>query len=71
MFLAIGFVPTLFVLELVYRMGKAIGRRGEVHPLCHSLIVGLGCYLFKQQGYSLGAAITLFINKEDKFVNHQ
>jgi hypothetical protein len=33
MFLAVGFVPTLFVLELVYRMGKAIGRRGEVPSL--------------------------------------
>lgn len=30
MFLAVGFVPTLIALELVYRMGKAIGRRGEV-----------------------------------------
>jgi hypothetical protein len=29
MFVAIGFVPTLIALELVYRMGKAIGRRGE------------------------------------------
>jgi hypothetical protein len=33
MFLAVGFVPTLFVLELVYRMGKAIGRGGEVPSL--------------------------------------
>jgi hypothetical protein len=30
MFLAVGFVPTLIALEMVYRMGKAIGRRGEV-----------------------------------------
>jgi hypothetical protein len=44
----------------------------EKYPLWHSLIVGLECYLFKQQGYSSGAtAVTLFINKEDKFVNHQ
>jgi hypothetical protein len=33
MFLAVGFVPTLFDLELVYRMGKAVGRRGEVLSL--------------------------------------
>ena len=29
MFVAVGFVPTLIALELVYRMGRAIGRRGE------------------------------------------
>jgi hypothetical protein len=29
-FLAVGFVPTLIALEIVYRMGKAIGRRGEI-----------------------------------------
>jgi hypothetical protein len=33
MFVAVGFVPTLIALELVYRMGKAIGRRGEVPSL--------------------------------------
>jgi hypothetical protein len=32
-FLAVGFVPTLIALEVVYRMGKAIGRRGEVPSL--------------------------------------
>jgi hypothetical protein len=30
MFIAVGFVPTLIALELVYRMGRAIGRRGEI-----------------------------------------
>ena len=33
MFVAVGFVPTLIALELVYRMGKAIGRRGEIPSL--------------------------------------
>jgi hypothetical protein len=33
MFLAVGFVTTLIALELVYRMGKAIGRRGEISSL--------------------------------------
>jgi hypothetical protein len=33
MFLAVGFVPTLIVLELVYRMGRAIGRSGEISSL--------------------------------------
>ena len=28
-FVAIGFVPTLIALELVWRMGRAIGKRGE------------------------------------------
>jgi hypothetical protein len=32
-FLAIGFVPTLIALELVYRMGRAIGKRGEISSL--------------------------------------
>jgi hypothetical protein len=32
-FVAIGFVPTLIALELVYRMGRAIGRRGEISSL--------------------------------------
>jgi hypothetical protein len=32
-FLAIGFVPTLVALELVYRMGRAIGKRGEISSL--------------------------------------
>ena len=30
MFLAVGFVPTLIALEMVYRMGRAIGKRGEI-----------------------------------------
>jgi hypothetical protein len=29
MLVAVGFIPTLIALELVYRMGRAIGRRGE------------------------------------------
>jgi hypothetical protein len=33
MFLAIGFVPTLIALEMVYRMGRAIGKRGEISSL--------------------------------------
>jgi hypothetical protein len=33
MLVAVGFVPTLIALELVYRMGKAIGRRGEISSL--------------------------------------
>ncbi|MDQ3968967.1 MAG: hypothetical protein M3275_11315 [Thermoproteota archaeon] len=33
MFLAIGFVPTLVALELVYRMGRAIDKRGEIPSL--------------------------------------
>jgi hypothetical protein len=33
MFVAVGFVPTLAALEIVYRMGKAIGRRGEISSL--------------------------------------
>ncbi|MDQ3847730.1 MAG: hypothetical protein M3261_02095 [Thermoproteota archaeon] len=33
MFLAIGFVPTLIALEMVYRMGRAIGKRGEIPSL--------------------------------------
>jgi hypothetical protein len=32
-FLAIGFVPTLIALELVYRMGRAIRKRGEISSL--------------------------------------
>jgi hypothetical protein len=31
MFLAIGFIPTLIALEMVYRMGRAIGKYGEDH----------------------------------------
>jgi hypothetical protein len=30
MFLAVGFVPTLIALETVYRMGRVIGKRGEI-----------------------------------------
>ena len=33
MFVAVGFIPTLIALEIVYRMGKAIGRRGEISQL--------------------------------------
>jgi hypothetical protein len=33
MFLAVGFVPTLIALEMVYRMGRAIGKRGEIPSL--------------------------------------
>ena len=33
MFVAVGFVPTLIALELVYRMGRAIGKRGEISSL--------------------------------------
>jgi hypothetical protein len=29
-FLAVGFIPTLIALEMVYRMGRAIGKRGEI-----------------------------------------
>jgi hypothetical protein len=36
MFLAIGFVPTLIALEMVYRMGRAIGKRGEIPSLTNS-----------------------------------
>jgi hypothetical protein len=32
-FLAIGFVPTVIALELVYRMGRAIEKRGEISSL--------------------------------------
>jgi hypothetical protein len=34
-FLAIGFVPTLIALEMVYRMGRAIGKRGEISSVGH------------------------------------
>ncbi len=33
MFVAVGFVPTLIALEIVYRMGRAIGKRGEIPSL--------------------------------------
>jgi hypothetical protein len=33
MFVAVGFVPTLIALEMVYRMGRAIGKRGEIPSL--------------------------------------
>jgi hypothetical protein len=36
MFLAVGFVPTLIALELVYRMGRVIGRRGEIYSLANN-----------------------------------
>ena len=32
-FVAVGFVPTLIALEMVYRMGRAIGKRGEISSL--------------------------------------
>jgi hypothetical protein len=32
-FLAVGFIPTLIALEMVYRMGRAIGKRGEIPSL--------------------------------------
>jgi hypothetical protein len=35
-YMAIGFVPTLIALELVYRMGRAIGRRGEIPSLVNN-----------------------------------
>jgi hypothetical protein len=35
MFLAVGFVPTLIALEIVYRMGRAIGKRGEISSPVH------------------------------------
>jgi hypothetical protein len=35
MFLAVGFIPTLIALEMVYRMGRAIGKRGEISSLAH------------------------------------
>lgn len=36
MFVAVGFVPTLIALEMVYRMGRAIGKRGEISSLLQS-----------------------------------
>lgn len=30
-YVAAGFVPTLVALELVWRIGKHIGKRGEIH----------------------------------------
>ena len=33
MFLAVGFVPTLIALEMVYRMGRATGKRAEIPSL--------------------------------------
>ncbi|HJU33518.1 MAG TPA: hypothetical protein VJ695_00195 [Nitrososphaera sp.] len=33
MFVAVGFIPTLIALEMVYRMGRAIGKRGETPSL--------------------------------------
>jgi hypothetical protein len=41
MFLAIGFVPTLMALEMVYRMGRAIGKRGEIPSLVKSNKLGM------------------------------
>jgi len=35
--MAIGFVQSMIALELVYRMGRAIGRRGEISsPASHN-----------------------------------
>lgn len=36
MFVAVGFVPTLIVLEMAYRMGRVIGRRGEAPLLAQN-----------------------------------
>jgi hypothetical protein len=36
MFVAVGFIPTLIALEIVYRMGRAIGRRGEISSLAQN-----------------------------------
>lgn len=33
---AVGFVPTLIALEVAYRGGRAIGRRGEISSLAHT-----------------------------------
>jgi hypothetical protein len=33
---AVGFVPTLIALEVAYRRGRAIGRRGEISSLAHT-----------------------------------
>jgi hypothetical protein len=41
MFLAVGFVPTLVALEMVYRMGRAIGKRGEISSLVKSSKLGM------------------------------
>ena len=43
MLVAVGFVPTLIALEVVYRMGRAIGRRGEISSLAarHSSKLGM------------------------------
>jgi hypothetical protein len=38
MFVAVGFVPTWIILEMAYRMGRAIGKRGEISSL-HKTIV--------------------------------
>ncbi|MDQ3909000.1 MAG: hypothetical protein M3232_01170 [Thermoproteota archaeon] len=38
MFVAVGFVPTWIILEMAYRMGRVIGRRGEISSL-HKTIV--------------------------------
>ncbi|MDQ3835792.1 MAG: hypothetical protein M3270_02500 [Thermoproteota archaeon] len=39
MFVAVGFIPTLIALEMVYRMGKAIGRRGEIPHMARETLV--------------------------------
>jgi len=33
MYVAIGFAPTLAALELAWKMGEKIGRRGKVAPV--------------------------------------
>jgi hypothetical protein len=40
-FLTIGFVPTLIVLEMVYRMGRAIGNRREIPSLANRTKLGI------------------------------
>ncbi len=47
MFVAVGFVPMLIALELVYRMGRAIGKRGEILSL-HKTIARWECFLRKK-----------------------
>lgn len=39
-YIAIGFVPTLLALELAWRMGKRIGKRGEIR-LEKKALIGL------------------------------
>lgn len=36
LYVAIGFAPTLGALELAWKMGEKIGKRGKVVPVAHS-----------------------------------